>query len=465
MSAPRRGAPTLAVVGLIAVGAAIRLWAALDDFWLDEVWSYFIARELDSPLAVFLPTQIQIDNNHLLNTLLLYALGDQRHWVLYRLPSVLAGTASLALAWVVLRRYGNRSALFGLTLFAFSYPLVHYASEARGYSLAVLFALASQWAGRRYLAAPTLAGAAAFWSFTALGMLAHPTFLVFGGALLVWLGVEVARRHLKPARAVLLLAPPLALAAGLWWLVLSRLVVVGAPPVALSRVLAATLSYASGGPDAGLAAALAAALAVAAVLLGLARVLRADLGEGVLWAVAIAAPPAAVLWSGADFAYPRYFLIALVFGLLAAAVALGEGWRRGGWARSAALLALAATIAGNGVHLVGFLRVGRGHYLDCVRFLEEIEPSDRIVVSGDDTFRNSMMLRFYARYLTPGSRLVYTAKEDLPPEGVAWLLVHYFEDGAAPPTVRDPRGNSYRLLRSFPYHGLSGFHWHVYARE
>jgi hypothetical protein len=36
------------VAGILVLGAALRIVAARDDFWQDEVWSYFVARQAAS---------------------------------------------------------------------------------------------------------------------------------------------------------------------------------------------------------------------------------------------------------------------------------------------------------------------------------------------------------------------------------------------------------------------------------
>src|SRR5690606_26207774 len=103
-----------------------------------EVWSLLLTMDMHSPLDVL---RVHHDNNHVLNTLWLYAMGlGQAEWV-YRLPSLLAGTAGIVLAGVIAaeqaasdasathRRW--RSAVIGSLLFGGSYMMVHYSSEAR----------------------------------------------------------------------------------------------------------------------------------------------------------------------------------------------------------------------------------------------------------------------------------------------------------------------------------------------
>ncbi|MEZ4653335.1 MAG: hypothetical protein R3E12_06970 [Candidatus Eisenbacteria bacterium] len=64
---------TLALGGVFLAGILLRLFPCFDAFWLDEVWSYFWAREITSPLGVF--TQIHHSNNHHLPTLWMFLMG------------------------------------------------------------------------------------------------------------------------------------------------------------------------------------------------------------------------------------------------------------------------------------------------------------------------------------------------------------------------------------------------------
>jgi hypothetical protein len=61
--------------GVFLLAAIIRIVAAFNDLWLDEIWSIELVRELRSALGVF--TQTHHDNNHYLNSLFIYVLGQR----------------------------------------------------------------------------------------------------------------------------------------------------------------------------------------------------------------------------------------------------------------------------------------------------------------------------------------------------------------------------------------------------
>lgn len=86
----------LAVV--VALAALVRLAATWNDLWLDEIWTLKLLGGVNSLLGVF---TLRHENNHILNSLFMYALKPFGIDWLYRVPDWLAGTAVVGLgAWV-----------------------------------------------------------------------------------------------------------------------------------------------------------------------------------------------------------------------------------------------------------------------------------------------------------------------------------------------------------------------------
>src|SRR5262245_41533068 len=85
----------VAVAIAITLAVVLRFGASFDQFWLDEIWSWMMAVQLKSPLEVI--TRLHHDNNHHLNTLVLYLIGKNAPFYLYRLPAVLAGVGTVLL--------------------------------------------------------------------------------------------------------------------------------------------------------------------------------------------------------------------------------------------------------------------------------------------------------------------------------------------------------------------------------
>ncbi|MDP7298828.1 MAG: hypothetical protein QF642_05650, partial [Myxococcota bacterium] len=158
----------LAILGAVGVGIALRVVGLSSDFWLDEIWTWRIATRVDSVLDVF--TRIHHSNNHHLNTLPFYWIGDTPDWWLYRLPALGLGSASVALAAAVAWRRGRLEAVLAAWLTAGCFALIHFSSEARGSGPTVAFALASLWLLERDLERPRA------WSAVAFGLCAVAGF-------------------------------------------------------------------------------------------------------------------------------------------------------------------------------------------------------------------------------------------------------------------------------------------------
>jgi hypothetical protein len=464
----RARAPWLAVAAIVLAGTAVRAISCWNDFWLDEIWTWTDARRLGSALGVF--TQIHHSNNHHLNTLLFYWLGDQRDWAIYRLPALLAGSGSLVLAALLGARRGGLEAVLAAALCAASFPLVHYSSEARGYSLAVFFALGALLSLLRFLERGGNGSAAAFAACTCLGILSQLFFVFFWSGALAFSALRLARRPGPRTRAVadlfrLHAAPAIGLLA-LALVDLRHLTVGGGPPAVPGEIVARTLGFSLGLPVRSELAPLHAVLAAGLLGLGLLRLARERDDLWVLFLVAIALAPAAILallrLAVVDV---RYFLVGIALFLILLAWTVGAELRAGGGRRAVAVLGLAVFLLGNAVHTARFLALGRGGYRAALDFMAERSETGRIVVGSDQDFRNGLVLRFYARLLPPGKVLDYRERSRWPAGGPEWIVTHrrFRPDRPLPEIAFDSAGR-YRLAAEFDHAGISGFYWAVYRR-
>ena len=116
--------------GLAAAGTIVRIVAATDAFWMDEIWSLLLmANKADSAWQIF--SGMPESNNHHLVTLWMYLCGYQPggSWFVYRVPSLLAGTGTILLSAQIARRWGNWAAVVAALLAATSYMQIVYTSE------------------------------------------------------------------------------------------------------------------------------------------------------------------------------------------------------------------------------------------------------------------------------------------------------------------------------------------------
>ena len=226
------------LLALILVAGALRVPGLFDDLWLDEIWSIRIARELHHWSDVLLSPVAQCDNNAPLNTAFLWMMGAQTHWWVYRLLSLLVGIASVVVVAVIMARRDHGAARLATALVACSHPLVFYSSEARGYALVVFFALLAFDALDRYLDRPRAVTALVFGGACLLGFLSHLTFIHAYAGMLAW---SLYRRgpSLNLVRVHFL---PIATTIGIYLVFVRKLVIGGAPPVALGPALAIGIS-------------------------------------------------------------------------------------------------------------------------------------------------------------------------------------------------------------------------------
>src|SRR5689334_15360215 len=94
-SEARAAVPWAPVLLAIAVALALRIPAALQEPWIDEIWSWGLARTRAGLLDVF---AIESSNSHALNTLWIRLAGDRGSFLVYRLPALVAGVACVPLA-------------------------------------------------------------------------------------------------------------------------------------------------------------------------------------------------------------------------------------------------------------------------------------------------------------------------------------------------------------------------------
>ena len=233
---------TLMICGvLLIIAAGLRIAGIFNDFWIDEIISWDIARHVHSAVEIF--TAVHSDNNHYLNTLWMYLLGDQTHWQIYRLLAVVTGTVSIGLLGILAAKDGAVAAIVAMLLGGTSYFLIQYASEARGYAPAMMFALAATWLLDRYFNKPRSRYAIGFGICTILGVCSHLTFLYVYAALFVW-SLAVMRGRL--GAFVRLHAMPIIFCAAIYLLDIRQMTVAAGPVYPRWRVLLDTAAWMTG---------------------------------------------------------------------------------------------------------------------------------------------------------------------------------------------------------------------------
>lgn len=465
LSSTTRLAGLSVLLAFVILGGLIRVLASLDDFVLDEVWSFSLAGRMTSGWDVW---RLAHANNHPLNTLLVYLLGD-RHVEWYRVPSVLSGIAALGLLAGASRRCDRVESLTTLWLGCVSYLLVLYSAEARGYALAVFFALSAFLAVREYLQSRRAGALAVFWVCVVMGFAAQLSFSIAYLSLTAWAVYDETgnRRSWRITAAELakVHAVPMVFVAGLY-LAYARNLVFSGDVMGLREAIVGVLALAVGAPPGGAGglAGLAASAALAAT--GILMLRRASSSEWVFYlCVLLLAPAFVVIIAGTDCIYPRSFIVCLPFFYLLSGRVLARCFRHSVAGKTVFAAALVLFTIGNGFLDYQLLSIGRGGYRRALLYMAEQTRGADIVVASDHDFRNKILLMFYARYLPPGKGLTYVDHKDVAPgNGPEWLVMHESDVHYVPPGEVSAKGGRYVLVKSLPYAGVSGFSWFVYRR-
>jgi len=458
----------LILTAVVAVGIALRVPGLFNDFWLDEIWSLALVAPLTTPLQVF--TSVHFDLNHWLHSLILLAIGDHPYWPVYRLPALAAACASLIVVatWPVARSREER--LLATGLFAISFALVVYSTEARGYAWLVLFSLLCyrtllvQGETRR----STNAGL--FWIFAILGFLSQVTFAFVYASLASW-AAGAFRASSKAwgqslRDVVLFFAVPTLF---FCWLYVVDIQFVEHGGAGAGTLLGSLVQYSGwlmGTPSRGWAGDVSFALLLALVGLAAYR-MRIDRDPGwILYLSLLVVPVAVALITSRDgFSYwkPRHFIGLAPFFILLAARGLASQWNAGPRGQALVVVCTSIFIVGNAVRIGGFFVSGRGHYLEAVQYMADHDPDHIIEVGGDHDFRTRMILRFYSRYL-PNHDVRYIRRDRWEASGPLWFLAHAQEAEQQPAQeLSDPSsGLRYELEARFPYSGVSGWNWYLY---
>jgi Dolichyl-phosphate-mannose-protein mannosyltransferase len=463
----------MAVVSF-AVGTALRVFAAQNDLWFDEVWTLQLLREhVRSFSDVF--TSVKHSNNHHLCSLWMWLVGQNASALVYRLPSVLASIGTIVLAGLIGLRQSRLEGCIAVILTSWSYLLIHFGTEARGYSLAIFFALLAWYALQQFEERPSWAWTVLFWSAVVLGFLAHLEFAFCFVGLVAWALWRFVRYRSRWRQAVLdlfaLFTVPIVLLLAFYFVAIRGMEVGGGPMYQVTPLLIKTASYMLGGPASGAAAGIAALLAVASIYVVLVYLMFERDDRWIFYAVVIVVPLGLIAILLPVPLSVRYFMISVAASLALLSSGYAALLRRGVAGCGIGLTLLALFVAGNAVNTGNLLRFGRGQYLAALRFIEAHSNDREVVITSDYDFRNRMLVNYYKRYLERAEYTRYVDRATLDQEnvrakgaslGAEWLILHRFDLTEQPERVTDIYGNKYKLVSIYRYSDLSGWNWLLY---
>ena len=459
-----------------AAGVGVRVFAAHNDLWFDEVWTLQLLRErVHSFGDVF--TNLKHSNNHHLCSLWMWLVGRNASALVYRLPSVLASIGTVVLAGFIAARRSWLEGCIAVILTSWSYLLIHFGTEARGYSLAIFFALLAWYALQQFDGKRSWIWIIVFWSAVVLGFLAHLEFAVCFAGLCLWSVWRIARSRQSWRQAVLdhfaLFTVPVALLLVFYFVALRGMEVASGDTYRLWPLLIKTASYTLGGPGSSAVAGIIALLAVAALSVALIYLMFNHDDRWIFYAVVIAGPLALIAIKRPDQLYVRYFIISVATSLLL----LASGWaaimRQGLAGLAAGLVLLAIFVSGNAANTTNLLRFGRGQYLAALLFMETHSNDKRVLITSTSSsdLGNGLLVNYYKSYLDRPDNLQYVDQATLKKDyartngfslGAEWLILHSYDLTQQPPRVIDEYGNSYQLVSIYRSSDLSGSNWLLY---
>jgi len=446
--------------------------AARGDLWLDEIWSIIFAREAKTPSDVVLLTRLHHDNNHILNTLFLQVIGEQRIVLVYRLLAVISGVGSLCVVALLAKRWGSLEIFLSVLLTGTSYPLLLYFSEARGYAPAILFSLLSYCLQEQNQRDFKVYKVPLFWTTSILGALSHLTFLIISTALLLTSLVRVIpeneRQRSGVSRLLLHHLPPLAFFLGLYLIFVHDMATGGGPIYTYGAVFEQVAALALGIPQEPTWRFIAGFCMV--ILLAIGAVTLYRNGDEV-WLfypfVLIAAPLLMLSLTRPQYLYARYFIVCFPFFYLLVSRLLGLWWRSGTeYKRWSMLAILALLLLGHAHGSYRLLTFGRGNYSAALARIAESSPPGTVRIGSDHDLRNRTIIEFLAPGNSNTKRLRYVAKEDWHREMPDWLLTHNQELSDKPPLqIVLERIGVYQFVEAYESSGISGWNWFLYRRE
>jgi hypothetical protein len=459
---------------ILMLALVLRILGARGELWLDELWSFRLIDEMQKRHDIFFG--MVADNNHYLNTLYLYLVGADAPILLQRALSIVIGTITVAVAALAVRPT-KAGPLCAMLLFATSYPMVNYGSEARGYAGLILMMLLAILLTER-AAAGSKTHRFRLGLVNVIGVMFQPIMMGAVGASMGW--TAWLNRPTGTVNARTLLGTALVTLRTFSWTV--RLLIPFAALIAFSVLHAG--GYRIAGPiPFSMELYLAGYGGIFHSLLGLPDLFQTWPKPNWVGLIIAAFVTAAACKASGDrnriafylifviglpltmavvhmpnVVYPRYYLASGIVFLLMLADLFAWGWARGGVWRSVAVVLLAAIIVGNSNGIVHLICDGRDQSAAMMRMIGGSGP---VTVTSNQDLRNRPVVEFMAKHLD--LPVTYVLSDDICTAQPEWLLSSWFQE--EPETLdTGPLGCNtvFKKQASFPQWGLSGLPWTVY---
>jgi hypothetical protein len=462
--------PVILGVLLTLAGLLLRIAGARGDFWMDEILSLLSVSRVHSASEIV--NGINNDNNHILNSLYLYALGSDQNPMAARSLAIFFGTAAIPVAgwcaWGL--KKDSIAAIAAMLIAAIACPLVDCGSQARGYAgleFSILLVLGILEQGPAWKTQPFWLGIAAL-----LGLLNHFLMAIALVGFFIWQlwesrgsgPVQALKQTLKRFSVAILLSAGLAgfIALGLRQHPFHRIggvvpSTVGGTLIMYGRLIPVLFGLVS--PKWATIGLMAMIFALATALLASRRDKGNRAGAYVMFCVLL---PLGLFLSGVTNLFePRYFFFSWVILIVLLADLIGRGLAGGYAQRLVAIFAVIALIAGNTVALARFYHDGRSPVRDMIAVM----MNGSGMTYGSDWGDNHIIpIDYFAS--KENVTLTYVAEDDFCSDRPAWFI-HADRRDTPPSTITaGPPGCElvFDHPQVFRAWGLTSPHWMLYRR-
>jgi len=441
--------------------------SARGDLWLDEVISLQWARSAKTPwdlLALY-----HHDNNHPINSLWLLMVGESHGTVLPRLLSIVSGAIILFLMVKLGEVLCPTRRWVPLLLASFSFPMILYASEARGYAPALAANLGATWLLLKWRNSKQFPPTLAFGLLSIVAMLSHGSALHILAAQFLWfvlVAFQDERGVIHRIYRVLHWFGIPVLAGGIYYILFLReMMVAGGPHYSWVQVFGHFFGYSLGLPTEGIGGVFTTVVSILLIIAALVwGVFPIPCGRW-LYSFILLVPAAVLLLTRPEFLYFRYFLVCLpYFYLLLGALSEALPKPLHSWKRIVVAVVVVAFVSTNVARVFALLNWQRGDYSGALRYVVDRSSGDT-TISSDHDFRNGLVVQSLKRRFPEFSRIQYCLASDIPNIGTEWLILHGQGD---PPAVTPEKisweNRSYSFSKLFPAGPVSGFYWMIFRR-
>ena len=350
-----------------------------------------------------------------------------------------------------------------MLMVGFSYVLVLYSSEARGYASVVFFSLLSFYCLDCYLENRRWPAALCYSLSTILGLLSHLTFVNVILAAMVWSGYRLLKLPVRRKQMVIVFlschTAAIVLLGVLYLVDIRHMIIDGGTATTLPNACAATLAWALGAPAGNSLRILTSLGAVLVFAAGIRMLWRERADSWVFYVgVILLFPLLLTAVQSSNVIYVRYFMVAMAFFLILFSFVLADlCTRRGG--KTICGVLLVAYLAANGRHMASLFEFGRGSYCEAIRFLTKESAGPIVTVGSDHDFAVGWAVPFYAWAAAGHKKVSYYPTGHWPRQGPEWLIYarESFDDPLPQASqLKDDAGNRYEFVEDVSHRAAVG---------